>query len=65
MARSRALAKREEVYGQAINRIYEILNDTSNFITSIRNVVDLHNKHKTNAEAITVSGKTLKEIRGF
>ena len=65
LARSRALAKREEVYGQAINRIYEILNDTSNFITSIRNVVDLHNKHKTNAEAITVSGKTLKEIRGF
>lgn len=65
LVRSRALAKREEAYGQAINRIYEILNDTSNFITSIRNVVDLHNKHKTNAEAITVSGKTLKEIRGF
>lgn len=65
LARSRALAKREMAYGNVIISVLNFLEEISEFVPEIRNVVGLYNKHNTNANAISASGKTLAEIRGF
>lgn len=65
LARSRALAKREMAYGNVIISILNFLEEISELVPEIRNVVGLYDKHNTNANAISISGKTLAEIRGF
>lgn len=65
IARCRALAKREAAYAQFMIDVDEKIKSLVGQIFEIRESATLYNKHKTNAEAVAISGKTLKEIRGF
>ena len=65
MARSKALAKREEAYARMMIDINDRIKSMANQIFEVRDCTTLYNKHKTNAEAVAISGKSLNEIRGF
>mgnify|MGYP006394351115 CR=1 FL=1 len=55
----------EESTANIIISVLNFLEEISEFVPEIRNVVGLYDKHNTNANAISISGKTLAEIRGF
>ena len=54
-----------EIEPNVIISVLNFLEEISEFVPEIRNVVGLYDKHNTNANAISISGKTLAEIRGF